>query len=164
MSEEKKPLTESERLEMNTAMEYAKQRTEEFQKFFTGLIENANDKMYWKWRADVLELTVLAVHMGVILILAITTDYGDWAQEIIDWSFLLFVVVAIRSWWHHSRWCRAEGELEGAIRTLEMLDMAKFERDDSDDEKRKSKAKAKSPFKRFKEFWERIGKSKEAYA
>lgn len=85
----------------------------------------------------------------------------EWIKEI---AFTLYLLTAVRAWFHFTIYREIHGVHEGCKETLRCLGY--LERDNDRGDKTKRKVKRKSLFERYKEFWERVGTKdkQEAYA
>lgn len=156
--------TEREKLEQNTREAYAQQKADEFIEFITAMIDESIEMHRWQQRAS--KMTIFTVFIWFAFIpfgefIQTPADVFDVAHE---WLFTIFIMMVFRSHWHDLRWKYADGKVDGALAVLEKLGYSK--NDDELKKKKKKRVKYKSPFKRFKEFWERMGskENQEAFA
>lgn len=156
--------TEMQQLKRNTEIQKAKETRDEIVEYIRALDAEIIDRLRWHERARNLELTVLLTHFGVIFALAFSdVSYAQYSW-IPDLSFIVFIVVALRSSVIHTQAIGAMREQAGVIKTLQIIGM--IPKDEDPRTKRKVKVKRWSPFARYKEFWERITekKTQETYA
>ena len=143
--------TEREQLEENTVNQYVKERNEALQAYLRKCIDE-----YGALANEYLRRLKFLMVAHIPLIAAVFVDTIIWL-----FAFLLVMICWARVNSSKERLEYKEGELDGAFRTLKALGML----DDDIRGKRRKVHLKKSPFKRFKEFWERVGtrSNKEAY-
>lgn len=161
--------TETEQLKENRDQQYAQQRMNEVFEYLEELSGKCLERLKWKMRATLWEMGVIVFHFALILALAILEIQGyvthEFTNTLVDLSFMVFLVVAVRDWHHHSRYVEADGEFRGCLKTLQKLGMLETKHRGGNEKK---KVKKESLAKRLKETWERLGikkkKGQEAYA
>jgi len=160
--------TEMQQLEENARRQQAKDKATDITKRLLELLEIESKKLRWYMRSHTLVMIVMLAYFIILGILLFSSLGADTVDTYLDFTFLIWVVAIARSNWHEARWQRARGDRKGFEEALVMLGMLDVEECDCDNCKKKKKIKvaSKSPFKRFKEFFERMGSKKpeEAYA
>lgn len=150
-------MTEMEELKKNAEMALYKQRTEEVSKYLLHLIDETLRLGLWHSRCSVLTGFSFLCYW-LVLIIALFADLPDeFRRTMLDFSFLVIIVAWIREQHHYRKWREAEGEWKGAVTILRKMGIPLPEEDGT---KRRKSVRRESPFKRFKEFFERI-KSKD---
>lgn len=143
-----------EELKKNADMALYKQRTEEVHKYLVHLIDETLRLGLWHSRCSALTALTFLCYW-IVLIISLFADLPDeFRRTMLDFSFLVIIVAWLRENHHHSKWREAEGEWKGAVTVLRKMGVPLPEEDDGS-KKRKS-VKRESPFKRFKEFFERM--------
>lgn len=153
--------TEREQLEENTRKEAAKQRAETVHNKILAMLEDILDGLQWERRASTLFFFTLSLYFFVIFWATYWFDRPDALEIQIDFFSTLMWVTLLRVYWHMARRMYREGKFEGYLEA--MVDLGYATKDENDGMRKR--IKNASPFKRFKEFWERVGQgnSKEAY-
>lgn len=153
-----------EELKKNADAALFKQRTDEIHKYLVYLIDETLRLGTWSMRCSLLELFSF-IGYWVIWVVAIFGDVPDeFRRTMLDFAFLVLLVAMFRGAYHYRKWREAEGEWRGATNVLRKMGVPLPEEGDGD---RKIKTTPeRSPFRRFKEFIERMNsKDKmEAYA
>lgn len=156
-------MSEMEDLKKNAEMALHKQRADEVHKYLVYLIDETLRLGLWHSRCSALTLLAFLGYW-IAFTIALFADLPDEVRRgALDLHFIVIVVAWAREAFHHRRWRETEGEWKGAVTVLRKMGVPLPE--DDGDKKRKS-MKRESPFKRFKEFFERM-KSKDkmnAYA
>lgn len=153
--------TEMEQLEENTHIEKAKQTANALSKYYMELLEDTIVKIDWTLRSSSMLMFTFVMHFAV-LFLMLWLDMSDTFISVISELFTVLMLVGIfRNFYHENRLASTRGELEGCEETLRVLGYLP----PKGTKKRKVHLQ-KSPYERFKEFFERVGKkqSKEAHA
>lgn len=145
-------MTEIEQLKKNAEQQFVKERMAELAEYLETLANKAGDTLEWSMRGSLLEGVAIVAYFVTLFLGMYLGLAPETIESIADWSFLVFFVTALRSLHLHAQWMRADGELDGCLRTLEVLKML----DDKTFGNRRRKVSTKSRFPRFKEFWERI--------
>jgi len=157
-------MTEMEELKRNTEIEAAKQRAEGVKEYLESLFDNLFESLRWRFRGETLDAITFMAYWGASLIMILTDVPHETYQTIMDLAFLPLAVSVMRTMFLFAMFCRAQGELDGCIRTLTRLGMMQ-EIDRNDGNARRRKAMRKPLFERFKELFERTGKAgEEQYA
>lgn len=154
--------TELEQLEENTRIEKAKQTAKEIHDKILAMLDDIIDGLQWERRANHLFFFTLMTQLGVIFWSGYNFEDIEVLRSHIDILSTLTWLTLLRLYWHTAVRRYREGKFEGYLDA--MVDLGYATRDEQDGMRKR--IKNASPFKRFKEFWERIGerKRKEAMA
>lgn len=148
--------TEMEQLKENTQRQYAKERVEELVQRMEEARLEWRHNLRWKLRTTNLQLlNITCFWIGLVY-----SAIQDAPEEIVAsanyWFMLLFALLLMREHYFDRYAQYAEGVLDGIIMALETL----YPQDSQGDGEVRKKVKKVSLFKRFKEFFERIGEGK----
>lgn len=146
-------MTEMEQLKRNTEVEYAKQRMAELTMYIVSLTERSMDALYWALRGDKLFfLTIIGyfANIGLCVWLDASEDIRSVSGDLIT---IVMWLTIFRSWYLYREFSVLDAELEGVMKTLEVLGMAK--RDEDGDRTRK-KVEHEPMFARIKGLWEKV--------
>lgn len=148
--------TEMDELRKNTLRQKAVEQVQELHEYLDYTIRRMNAA-----RADYLRSALFeTAAAGTWIVTAVApTPENHWTFTA-GWFIWLFLL--IRGHFFHTVFRQSMGEVDGSFETLYILGY--LERDSYDDGKRRTKKLKTSYFKRFKELFERLNKSKEAYA
>jgi hypothetical protein len=141
-------MTEMEQLKKNTEEQYAK---EKFAALFAW-----TDEVEAEWDLAIKEskknLNITLVVIIVQMILGFGFNSPLWIL-----CYLLWLILFMRQGVLQARCQKHRGRLNGAFKALYLLGMADIDIEQKRGKKRKIKRFTVSPFKRFKEFFERMG-------
>lgn len=145
MSEMKKLKDQAERQE-------AVDRMSKVLDYVSGLADLEEEASYWDDRGLKLELYTMLGHLLVVFVSAFAGFDDAIRDMVVDISFIVFLVAAVRSWILHAKWRYAMGKFMGAMEVVYMIQG--IDRPGGGNEKKKVEVKKRKPF--FKEFLERI--------
>ena len=150
-------MTEMEELKKNADMALYKQRTDEVSKYLLHLIDETLRLGLWYSRCSMLTLLTFLAYWIILSIALFTELPSEMRRTALDLQFLVILVAWVREAFHHRKWREKEGEWTGAVTILRKMGVPLPEEGDG---KRRKIMERKSPFRRFKEFAERM-KSKD---
>jgi len=152
--------TELEKLKDNTRKAYAEQRTNELIEMLSDITEKWLESKIWEIRAARLTLFTLFSHFIIVVLCVLLNTPPEVADITNLLTLLVFFTALIRE---HTLARLAEyneGVVDGALKTLEQLDLLQK----NDGNKIRRQVKERSPYSRFKELWERLGEQQKKYA
>jgi len=145
-------MSEMKQLEENTKVEKIRQKQDELNIYLEALRQEAKVDGYWVIRSYFLQTFVFTLHIVILVLEGNDMPINSFAEL----SLLVFWISIIRTIALQSKELSTIRERFGVIRTLEILGF--LDRDD-EGEGGKKKTKKKSIFPRFKELFERVGKT-----
>lgn len=149
--------TEREKLEEATKKQYAQERYDELYEYVEGLHNQFNELANAYYRAAYLVPLSLFAWMSTLLV---NHEYPAlYSFAVLTW---IIAFTHVHTKYQHPM-TEISSEIDGVYKTLEKLGVLP-EKADLDRYRKRRKDAIKSPFKRFKEFFERLGQNKEAYA
>lgn len=149
--------TEIEQLEENAKIEYTKQRVEELGKEITVLQEQRCEMKRWERRTATLNFANILAFWTIIIYSAATDLPHTVSDVATDYWLLIFFFLIIREHYFNRQYEYFDGKIDGIFVALDLL-YPDNNRDEGGNARRK--VKRRSMFKRFKEFWERVGQGK----
>lgn len=145
-------MSEMKQLEENTKVQKAKETAEELEAYIQSINRSIEVRSEKYFKHQFYEIGAVFLWIG-------SNFTGN------EWIFIagwfLWIIMFSRGKALSERLEKKFSEFDGAIETLCILGY--IDRDELNKRKRKQKRLRVSPFSRFKEFFERLGKSKEAY-
>lgn len=149
--------TEMQQLKENTEREKAKDVVETILTYYRSIFDELDEAIMWEMRSAV--LSTFAIMMSIITIAVpiflVGIDFPEHIQNYIDLGGTVTWVVILRMYFLTGDRKLVHGKLTAATKILKELGwLETFEKRGN---KRRKKVKLRSPFKRFKEFWERVG-------
>jgi hypothetical protein len=153
--------TEREKLEENTHMAKAKQTGEELGEYYKTLIDTELERLRWTLRASSMLMFTFGTYWLILILMlwqGLDDSFVDTIAGLYTW---LFIFGIFRDFHHENRLAKAVGETRGCEETLRILGYLPPKGGKTD-----RRVRRQSPYERFKEFWERVGKknNQEAYA
>ena len=146
--------TEMQQLKENTEQQFIKERFDELHKELHALYEIRRDRLYWAARSRMLTHFVAAMMLVIILVNTLL-GYPDIAALYEFTLVFIFMVTLLRSHEHENRLFMIQGRIDGFIQALQILKIVP-ENEPPAGRKKRKRAPWSSPFRRFKEFFERM--------
>lgn len=151
--------TEMQQLEENAKIQFYKERVAELDGYIQEIQQNRRVARAWRERTVFLNLTSIAAYWIALGISA----WQDLPEEVVtgvqNWWLLIFFFLILREHHFDKKYHDYAGQLDGVLRTLEIL-YPQGRIEDEGNDRQVKKVKRTSLYKRFKEFFERVGQKR----
>jgi len=149
--------TELQQLEENAKIQYAKERVEELGSELNTLLDQAREMKRWERRTMNLNIFGIAIYLAALAY----AGYADLPETVTvglaNYWLMIFFFLIIRENYFGRKFEYLDGKIDGIFAALELLYPDSVDRSGGN---ARRKVKRPSMFKRFKEFFERVGQSK----
>lgn len=148
--------TEMEQLQENAKMQYAKERVEELYVRLHEALDGQIEALRWKRRTGLLQLfNITTYFVALFLHQYLEVPYEVFANISMVIYLVLLFLLTVREMTFEKQARYHEGVFDGIFTTLETL--YPNMKDDAGNDRQVKKVKRESLYKRFKEFFERVG-------